>query len=1149
MANLRPVCLLALTAACGPGYEIGVKNAAPNAEIRSPDFETALLFQGITETFRGSVFDDDNPPEELLATWYVENEEVCPPSHPNSNGESYCDIALPAGDSNVRLVVSDPNNKTDEDIQVFWARPSAEPTADILTPAPSGQYYSDQVIDFEGSVSDVEDDATELVAWWESNLDGQLDSVDATPSSSGRVAGVGFLSEGEHQLRLAVQDRAGNITYDSTVVRVGPANRAPICEGITNPPDNGVIRVGTDARFIGQVSDPDVPSNQLTVTWESDKDGILGTSTPTGDGTVRFPYSSLSVNTHIISMKVSDAFGLDCESTALVIVDSPPTVNVTSPQTNRVYQVGESIDFAAVAIDGEDPEASLTVEWNDDLNGVISTVRPGDDGSLSFARSDMMPGQHLLSLTVTDSSGLSTQVQVPYSVNSLPGPAEVIISPSPARTEDALTGSVQTPSTDADGDPITYNRVWYRNNVAQLGLTAWTVPASNTIKGDIWRLEVTPADPYGSGPMATASLTIANTAPTVGSVSIVGGPFFESSTLTCTPADGADADSDSITYTYGWLVNNNPIPATSNTLDGSAFSRDDQVVCTATPNDGSASGTTASSAAVGILNTPPEVSAIQVNPAAPEANTQLTCSADYEDLDGDPNNNSIRWLVGGAEVGTGSTYTPTGLSAGTSVTCSITANDGTASGNTLTRAVVIAESAPSIVDVDITPNSAAASDPLTCAYSGYSDPQGDADLSRYQWTVNGGNAGTSATLTAGYSKGDTVRCTVTPSDGDFDGTPRMAEITIGNSRPTAPTITLEPAFPLAGLDDLVCSVRTRATDIDGDTITYRFAWTIDGEGFFAAADSAEESSILASDYNGLEEVVCTVTAFDGEDSGPAVSREIYTLPSIKPVATTGGSHSCALSRRGEVSCWGLPDQERLNRPNELYLGVDAGFNYTCGLVEDGSLTCWGVDVEDGPLAPPTGSFTGLDAGQSTACAIQSTGGIRCWGSDQYGVITNAPTTGEFISVGVGDRHACAVRGSGSLLCWGNNSFRQREAPSSGTWEQVSSGSIHSCARDDAGSVACWGYNNAASILTVPATVTNAVDIAAGVQHSCAVLDDGTVRCWGPDAGRTTPVNNDGNGDPIFYVDVDASIHSCGVATDGTAYCWGPGDNGQTTPPR
>ena len=58
-------------------------------------------------------------------------------------------------------------------------------------------------------MSDAEDDADLLVAYWESDIDGVLSDVDSIPDSAGTVLGYGYLTEGEHAIELHVEDTTG----------------------------------------------------------------------------------------------------------------------------------------------------------------------------------------------------------------------------------------------------------------------------------------------------------------------------------------------------------------------------------------------------------------------------------------------------------------------------------------------------------------------------------------------------------------------------------------------------------------------------------------------------------------------------------------------------------------------------------------------------------------------------------------------------------------------------------------------------------------------------------------------------------------------------------------------------------------------------
>ena len=136
-------------------------------------------------------------------------------------------------------------------------------------------------------------------------IDGVLSNVDTEPDSTGTVVGYEYLTEGEHAIELHVEDSTGKTDRETVIIDVGPPNSAPLCEILT-PLDGSAGAEGSLVSFTGTTSDVDVASDWLSVTWSSDKDGELGSVTPDSSGNIVFSYSNLSVNTHTISLQVSD---------------------------------------------------------------------------------------------------------------------------------------------------------------------------------------------------------------------------------------------------------------------------------------------------------------------------------------------------------------------------------------------------------------------------------------------------------------------------------------------------------------------------------------------------------------------------------------------------------------------------------------------------------------------------------------------------------------------------------------------------------------------------------------------------------------------------------------------------------------------------
>ncbi|MBN1547870.1 MAG: hypothetical protein JW902_14560 [Syntrophaceae bacterium] len=78
-------------------------------------------------------------------------------------------------------------------------------------------------------------------------------------------------------------------------------------------------------------------------------------------------------------------------------VNNPPVVNITSP-TETSFSPGDNIVFSGEASDAEDGTLTDNLIWTSSLSGPIGT------GGF-FTRSDLSTGTHVITASVTDSSG------------------------------------------------------------------------------------------------------------------------------------------------------------------------------------------------------------------------------------------------------------------------------------------------------------------------------------------------------------------------------------------------------------------------------------------------------------------------------------------------------------------------------------------------------------------------------------------------------------------------------------------------------------------------------------------------------------------------------------------------------------------------
>lgn len=736
--TLTLLSLPALLLACRNDGALTKFDSVPEAAITSPADGTTVQ-EGSTVTLRGSASDADDPTSDLLTRWFVADLEVCGSAPPDDDGTTTCDMVVPdagtAGAIIVRLDVTDPDDAIGSAYATLPVTPNASPVITIESPTADGVYYADQLVTFRGTVSDAEDGTDVLEVWWEDDAT-RLDDVDADPSGSGEVLGYGSLAEGAHALELHALDSDGAEGIATVLIDVGPPNSSPDCS-ITSPPSGSSGEPGQLVTFTGLVSDPDVPADWLAVEWSSDKDGTLGPSSPDSAGTVTFPTGALSVDTHVITMQVTDELGATCTTDVVYTVGTAPTVVIDLPTDGDVVTEGDLANFQATVSDDEDVASALLVRWESSLNGEFYDGPPDSSGVSQFVSNGLSAGEHAVTVTVTDSSGLYTTALVTLIVNGVPSAPGVSLSPASPLTGDDLVASITSASVDPDGDALTYTYSWFVNGVASAASATDTLPASATTRGEYWEVQARGNDGYTLSDAGSAAVTIINTVPSVASVSITPTTPTTSSTLTCSYSGFADADGDSDATTLSWTVDGTAA-GSGDTLTGPFFAGS-VATCTATPSDGIEEGSPVS-ASVTISNTAPVISSLSISPTTAYTNDLLFTDLVATDADGDSLSASYRWFVNGSDVGAsgptldGAVY----FDRDDEVYAEATVDDGSTSDVLNSNIVVVSDTAPTAPIVEITPGDAIQGDDLTCSVTTpASDADGDSLTYTFTWEVDG----------------------------------------------------------------------------------------------------------------------------------------------------------------------------------------------------------------------------------------------------------------------------------------------------------------------------------------------------------------------------------------------------------------------------
>ena len=222
------------------------------------------------------------------------------------------------------------------------------------------------------------------------------------------------------------------------------------------------------------------------------------------------------------------------------------------------------------------------------------------------------------------------------------------------------------------------------------------------------------------------------------------------------------------------------------------------------------------------------VDTITISPDPAVVGDTLTCTWNFTDDEGDPDASTLEWTVDGVVVGTSTTLSG-GFAGGETVTCTVTASDGTDIGNQDSSSITISNTAPEVTAHLMSPSTIYTDDIVTVSVT-TTDADGDAVTLDYDWYVNEVlQIETSGSLDGAtfFGVGDTVRVDVTPSDGSDDGAVySVSAVTVANSLPVldAATLSPDPAYE----DDTLSCVAGTSTDDDGDTVTFTYAWTVDG---------------------------------------------------------------------------------------------------------------------------------------------------------------------------------------------------------------------------------------------------------------------------------------------------------------------------------
>ncbi|TVQ87488.1 MAG: hypothetical protein EA397_18040 [Deltaproteobacteria bacterium] len=470
--------------------------------------------------------------------------------------------------------------------------------------------------------------------------------------------------------------------------------------------------------------------------------------------------------------------GAEMLSNALSIQNTAPVMTGVDLDAADPFRVQDVATCLPAATDADNDVVSFTYRWLQGgvaIDGATSAQLQGDQidiGDSVVCEATPFDG--------TDSNDPLESDPITR-VNTPPELANVLLSNLSPRSGEEISLSLGA-FYDADGhDPAFASFVyeWYRvaegdDELIQSGGETLTAELS---KDDQVYAVVTPHDGFEPGaPVTSAVATVANTAPTMVSVSLsTVAPVTTDSVVASALA--SDADGDDLNYVFTWhvgsgepIVDAEPVLQDGlwqSTLDSDGFVKNQDIVVLAQATEaeeGGASTATLSATARSINSAPAFGSEGSVEISYEGdiilAGTELTCAATgSEDPDRDVDAGvdleqyEYLWLINGVSTGDTSQMISSGFDGGDQVGCVATPidDDGARGSSIASAPVSVGNTAPTIDLVTVEPFDPFAEDgeepdliggvldTFRCKADNIQDMDGDPVSLRYVWTVTRGD--------------------------------------------------------------------------------------------------------------------------------------------------------------------------------------------------------------------------------------------------------------------------------------------------------------------------------------------------------------------------------------------------------------------------
>jgi PKD repeat protein len=635
---------------------------------------------------------------------------------------------------------------------------------------------------------------------------------------------------------------------------------------------------------------------------------------------------------YTVTLTATDEDGTYTATRNITVNNVVPIVNVT-PASQTINEGGTAtVNFATTNRVGT--LELWTIDWGDGNTGVYDVSESSashtfaDNGSYTVTVTGVEPDG------ATDGYGTSTVV-----VNNVNPAVTISGTPTSAVDEGDAVSLTANPTDVGVDDTFSYAWTVTRNGQAY-NLTGITANAANLAfsptDDGAYDATVTVTDDDGGTVTASASFTVVNVAPVVGTSVSPSNNVAEGDSVTVSTSV-SDVAGDT-TFTYAWSVtkDNAPFSLPNNVATDQSsitFTPTDNgnYVATVVVTDDDGGVTTIASSAISVTNVAPVSSFSESGTTGADEGDSLAFASTPTDAGAD-DTFTYAWSV----TLNGSPVDLTGITTNSSTFDFVPADNGTyVVTHTVTDDDGASHSATSTFSVSNVAPGATTGFPTgdllegsAITFNGSAGDVGSADTLTYSWTVTKNNnpfnltGVTTNAATFTFTPDDngvySIDLTVTDDDGGTAGS--NYGLTIGNVDPT-PGITDVTVPTTEGSQAEFSASATDPGSVD-TTTGFSYSWIAKLNGTTIANATGGTFQFTPQD-NGSVEV--TLVAED-KDGGVEVTTSTFTVGNVNPTGSITGAPGANINEGTDVNLTAVPADA----------GADDTFTYLWSVTKDGN---------------------------------------------------------------------------------------------------------------------------------------------------------------------------------------------------------------------